>query len=49
MSRLKGTDIVGEVFDPISKEMIQNVRLSELKEYFNSKPEAKPKPKAKPK
>ncbi len=37
MSRLKGTDIVGEVFDPISKELIQNVRLSELKEYFNPK------------
>lgn len=48
MSRLKDTFVVGEVFDPINKEMVQNVRLGELKEYFNPKPKPKVK-KDKPK
>ena len=34
MSRLKDTDILGEVYDPIAKELRENVRMSELREYI---------------
>ena len=34
MSRLKDTDILGEVYDPINKSLRENVRLSELREFL---------------
>ena len=34
MGRLKDTDILGEVYDPIGKEVRENVRLSELRDFL---------------
>jgi len=34
MSRLKDTDILGEVYDPINKSLRKNVRLSEFREFI---------------
>jgi len=50
MGRLKDTDILGEVYDPINKSLRENVRLSELREFlFGIKAEPKEKPKVKAK
>ena len=44
MSRLKDTDIMGEIYDPIGKEIRPNVRLSELREFLFGVVETEKKP-----
>jgi len=34
MSRLKPTDILGEIFDPVNHVLRENVRMSELREFI---------------